>query len=391
MAAWFEDLPLVWTRDDTRTAEDLIVASYPTNFELVMLGQNAGLDLSMINQMSPVRQLVREMLGKARLADRLRGLLDSILSDPNKAGIHVRLRALNDGDYASVRRETLQDKPTVSILARLPPTIVAWGPDDAAPVPLPPTNFERTTNVAAGFLDPAKFRRSIAEAEVRTARIEIGGKAKGTGFLIGPEMLMTNWHVVEGGVDGGLARFDQTADNDGRTVKFATEWKVAGSPHDTEANELLPDGPAEGTWDFAIIRLAEPVGDQAIGYDPSKPEADKRSFYSLDWGPYEFDATEPLLILGHPRGGPIQLSHASPGGARFTSLRSRVRYDTNTDGGSSGSPVFNRDFRVVALHHLGSKGAGPGLFNQGVPIARIGNALRTQLAGKQELAMLGLT
>ncbi len=355
-----------------------------------MLGQNTGLDMSMINQMVPVRQLVREMLGRARLADRLRALLDIILSDPDKAGIHAELRGLNEGDYAAVRRQALHDRPTVSTLAQLPPTIDAWGADDAAPVPLPPTGFERTTNVMAGFLDPAKFRRCIAEAEVRTARIEIGGKAKGTGFLIGPDILLTNWHVVEGGVDGGLARFDHTADNDGRTVTFAADWQVAHSPHDTEKNELLPDGPAEGKWDFAIIRLAEPAGDQAIGYNPSQAGADKRGFYSLDWGPYNFDATEPLLILGHPNGGPIQLSHASPAGARFTSLHSRVRYDTNTEGGSSGSPVFNRDFRVVALHHLGSKGTG-GLFNQGVPIARIGDDLRTQLAGKPEMALLGLT
>lgn len=389
MTAWFEDLPLVWTRDDTRTAENLIVWAYPSYGELTMLGQNAGLDLTMISPMAPVRQLAREMLGKARLADRLRALLDDVLSDPNRAGIHARLRALNDGDFASVRRETLQQVPTVSTLAQLPPAIDGLGPGDAAPVPLPPS-FERVTNRMAGFLDPAKFRRSIAEAEVRTARIEIGGKAKGTGFLIGPDMLMTNFHVVEGGVDGGLARFDHTADNDGRTVNFATEWEVAHSKHDTEANELLPNGPAEGTWDFAIIRLAEPVGDQAIGYDPAKPGADKRGFYALDWGPYDFDAAEPLIVLGHPLGGLIQLSNASPAGARFTSLRNRVRYNTNTSGGSSGSPVFNKDFRIVALHHLGSKETGSEEFNQGIPIARIGDELRTQLAGKQELALLGL-
>jgi hypothetical protein len=201
---------------------------------------------------------------------------------------------------------------------------------------------------------------------------------------------MTNWHVVEHGVDGALARFDHSSRGTGRPVGFADDWLVAHSPHDSEDNELSPDGPPDGTWDFAIVRLAEPVGDQAIGPDPAAPDA-VRGHYGLDWGPYEFEAAEPLLILGHPDGGVIQLSDASPAGARLTSKLNRVRYDTNTSGGSSGSPVFNRDFRIVALHNAGGKGAGPGLFNQGVPIAGIGTALRTQLDGRQELTAIGLT
>jgi hypothetical protein len=242
----------------------------------------------------------------------------------------------------------------------------------------------------AGFVEPATFRKGIATAEVRTARVEIGGKAMGTGFLVGADLLMTNWHVVERGVDGALARFDHSPTDDGRAVKFSGDWLVAHSPHDTEANELGPKGPAEGTWDFAIVRLAEPAGAQPLGPDLADAGAERRGHYALDWGTYEFEAAETLLILGHPDGRPVQLSYASPAGARFTNARSRVRYDTNTEPGSSGSPVFNRDFRVVALHNSGSKGAGPGMFNQGVPIAAIGNALRTQLAGKPELALLGL-
>jgi hypothetical protein len=35
-----------------------------------------------------------------------------------------------------------------------------------------------------------------------------------------------------------------------------------------------------------------------------------------------------------------------------------TRDDTNMEPGSSGSPVFNRDFRIVALHNSGSRGTG---------------------------------
>ena len=49
----------------------------------------------------------------------------------------------------------------------------------------------------------------------------------------------------------------------------------------------------------------------------------------------------------------------------------RVRYRTNTDPGSSGSPCFTMDWDLVALHHYGDpKWLNP-LFNQGVPIELI--------------------
>ena len=72
---------------------------------------------------------------------------------------------------------------------------------------------------------------------MRTARVEIGGKPKGTGFLIGNSLLLRAWHVVERYDDnGGIAIFDNKVSVPGkderqaaRTVAFATEWLVARS------------------------------------------------------------------------------------------------------------------------------------------------------------------
>ena len=386
MAAWFAELPLDFTRDETGAAANLIGAAYNTSDDLIALAENVGLNTAQLPQGATVDKFVREMLKKARLADRLVTLIAVVLMDQSRAGIHDQLRGLVAGHESAIRDAGLRRKPSLMTLQLLPPTIEAWGPDDADPQP----GFERLVNAVAGFLDPAKFRRGIAEAETRTARIEIGGKAQGTGFLVAADLLMTNWHVVERGVKGAVARFDHSDPNTGRAVAFADDWDVAHSPHDSETNELGPEGPPDGTWDFALVRLAEPVGNQAIGPDPAAAGTDRRGHYLLDWGPYDFDQAEPLLILGHPDGGSIQLSHASPAGARVTSVRNRVRYDTNTSRGSSGSPVFNHDFRIVALHNSSGKGSGAGMFNQGVPIAGIGGALRTQLAGKPELTALGL-
>jgi len=57
---------------------------------------------------------------------------------------------------------------------------------------------------------------------------------------------------------------------------------------------------------------------------------------------------ESLVILQHPAAEPLQLSFGSvmPG----TPPENRVAYKVNTDGGSSGSPVFTQDLRLVAIH-----------------------------------------
>jgi len=77
--------------------------------------------------------------------------------------------------------------------------------------------------------------------------------------------------------------------------------------------------------------------------------------------PMPFAAALPLLdppsrlyVIGHPLGGTLSFSlddnvlldHADP----------LVHYRTPTERGSSGSPVFNRQWELVALHHAGGTG-----------------------------------
>jgi V8-like Glu-specific endopeptidase len=60
-----------------------------------------------------------------------------------------------------------------------------------------------------------------------------------------------------------------------------------------------------------------------------------------------------LYVIGHPKGGPLQFSMQD--NLLLDSENPRLHYRTPTEGGSSGSPVFNQQWELVALHHAGKK------------------------------------
>ena len=192
----------------------------------------------MLTDSSNLLNFVRNMVKSARKPDRLITLITIILNDPAQGAIRPRVYALVAGHENAVKDPLMRRKPSLATLALSPPTFDVWAPTDEEPVAGAKGGLERMINAMAGFVEPGEFRKGIATAEVRTARVDIGGRARGTGFLVGSNMLMTNWHVVERGVDGAVARFDHSGSTDGRAVKFADDWLIAHSPHDTEPNEL---------------------------------------------------------------------------------------------------------------------------------------------------------
>ena len=109
-------------------------------------------------------------------------------------------RALVRGYEGTIAAVAIRRKPSLSTLAALPSSIEVWNAGDTVAQPLAAPGLEKIVNAVAGFADPALFRFRLAEAEVRTARIDIGGKAAGTGFLVANNLLLTNWHVVTGPV-----------------------------------------------------------------------------------------------------------------------------------------------------------------------------------------------
>lgn len=64
--------------------------------------------------------------------------------------------------------------------------------------------------------------------------------------------------------------------------------------------------------------------------------------------------TDPrLYVIGHPKGGPLQFSMQD--NLMLDYEDPRIHYRTPTEGGSSGSPVFNQEWKLLGVHHKGDE------------------------------------
>ena len=253
-------------------------------------------------------------------------------------------------------------------------------PADMVPAKIGPA-LERMVRDRSSLSDVPTFLARLQALEAQVCRIEgPGPKALGTGFLVAPDLIMTNHHVVADllpatGPVPLHCRFDYLTDTEGIEVRagelvpFATDWLVAAQPHDPSDISLVDDDePAPDALDFALIRLAVPVGDNARKGDVT-PDNPPRGWIGID-RTRRLQVDEDIFILQHPEGKPLKL-----GLGRVTAVFAgglRLRHDVTTEPGSSGSPVLTRGLELSALHHVGDPNSfRNALFNQAIPFANI--------------------
>lgn len=230
--------------------------------------------------------------------------------------------------------------------------------------------------------------RSLA-MQARVCRVDADGRALGTGFLVGPDAVLTNWHVVSRIPRSDIAAritclFDYSVldggARGGERVGLHSQGMVDERPYapaEASPNPGLTE-PAVEELDYALLRLAAPVGATADG-TPS------RGWIGLPQVAAPLSPGDPLLILQHPDGAPLKLALDTDSVIGRNAAGNRLRYRTNTDPGSSGSPCFSMDWDLVALHHLGDPAWQAPVFNQGVPAELIRRSIEARGYG----ALLG--
>ena len=172
-----------------------------------------------------------------------------------------------------------------------------------------------------------------------------------TGFLVGPDLFLTNHHCVHDNfglrpLGTAAILMDYYQDEDVDPTFGGVTARVSALVH------------ADAEKDYALLRLDTPIGDT--------------------YGWLELDTTtrpnssQSVKLISHPQGRSKEIVRRNsqiidiPRGHRLFGVPFALAYLADTEGGSSGSPVFLRDGTgVIAIHHSGWRRGGVPYHNSG--------------------------
>jgi endonuclease G, mitochondrial len=210
--------------------------------------------------------------------------------------------------------------------------------------------------------------RAVGRIVIKDDRGQLIGY--GTGSMISPNLMLTNHHVLDTAQAAAtsLVEFDYQDGIDGKLLNVTTFG-------------LDPDRffLADDALDFAIVAVRAGTKELA-----------PFGFNRLIKSDGKVLVGEFVTIVQHPRGEKKQVAlrenRIIDGPDRY------VHYSADTEPGSSGSPVFNDQWEVVALHHASVKAPEHtefgGILNEGIRVSAILGAVEAGLlpADQRELA-----
>jgi hypothetical protein len=189
------------------------------------------------------------------------------------------------------------------------------------------------------------------------ALLDVGGWT-GTGFMVAPSILLTNNHVLPSQDLAASALF-----------KFNYQLGFDGEERKVENYSARPEELfyTSEELDFSLISIAGSPGVR-WGY--------------MDMVRVSVTVAQRVNVIQHPAGMPKQISMQS----NFVEYvdENVLQYVASTLAGSSGSPVLNDRWQLVALHHAGGNipepGTGDVFFrNEGIRVGAILDALPSDL------------
>lgn len=170
----------------------------------------------------------------------------------------------------------------------------------------------------------------------------------GTGSLVTPRLLLTNNHVC------GSA--EQAS---GMKVEFNYEYDEVGAPRTEDPWPLAPEDffVTDPELDFTLVAVSDRDGSSPGAVYGSIPLIGQTGKAVIG---------EVVNVIHHPVGERKKVS------IRFNRMVAEddlwIRYESDTQEGSSGAPVFNDQWEMIALHH----GGVPATDAEGFELCRTG-------------------
>ena len=209
------------------------------------------------------------------------------------------------------------------------------------------------------------------------------GRWSGTGFLVAPNILLTNYHVLNSEAVARSAR-----------AIFGFEEDRSGEAPSSESYLLNPDRlfivSPENQLDYCFVWIEGSLKDR---------------FSQIEFwrGSFMASPEEEANIIHHPDGQPKRVSIRENEIIDLGAPETLVHYASDTMAGSSGSPVLNSECRLFALHHASTAGTGPdiaervrqagfegGVLNEGIKTSAIAVDIETRAKSGPDASAAGI-
>ena len=178
----------------------------------------------------------------------------------------------------------------------------------------------------------------------------------GTGFLVGGTHLLTNHHVIPDKkvAEQCVAQFNYVEDSQGYTENSID--------YEFEPEILFV---CEPNLDYTLIQLKAGMFTRQAGYSfdwlqliedeeiiiPKLSDDEKKELYLRQGISSENFLGDEVFIIQHPKGRQKKIDQNENRVLENGLYTNFLRYQSDSDYGSSGSPVFNTKWELVALHH----------------------------------------
>lgn len=352
MPSILDAFPYPWHERDAQQLHMALAQSFPTAKDAISVAQRAEIDVLYIDSQQPPAYVWKDVLDLGARSGLNRQLVDQALAllrptSPSRAF----LEALKASRPSLADAEPRSPDGQPSFLKNSDEVFE----DEAL---LYRDDLTLQIGRVPGLIETLQRLVALAPAVCRMVIDTQGLGSTGTGFRIGKDLLLTNWHVLVRKADGVRA----TA----VTAEFGYESDAQGT---ALAPKTIPCDPAsivaDREDDWGVIRVQEPLADSwpiVSLSDAAAPEVGMGAF-----------------IIQHPAGDRKRVAFVRNQVCHVDDQV--VHYLTDTQEGSSGAPVFDLQGRLIALHHAGGRpqefvGRPPLKKNEGIRISRVAAGLQ---------------